>query len=394
MARKNDSKEELRAALAEAQKRIGQLEALESQCELTRQRELQQNRFLHHVIESLPHPFYVLDAADYTIKLANSAAGFGELSQNTTCYALTHRRSSPCGGSDHSCPLQVIKETGKPVILEHVHYNSEGRPRNVEVHASPVFDEAGNVVQIIEYSLDITERKQLEDELKNYAEKIKLFAYSISHDIKSPVIGINGLTRLLHRQYRDNLDERAKRYCDQILKASEQVLTLIEEINAYIKAREWPLSVEVVDLEEVLRTVRGEFDIILRDRQISWYEPEPKSIPGIRADKTCMLRVFRNLVDNALKYGGEQLSEIRIGYEKMGDFHTFSVRDNGAGIQREACQRIFELFERHESVRGTEGTGLGLAIVKEIAEKHGGRAWVDSDPGVGATFFISLSKDL
>ncbi len=352
----------------------------------------QQNEFLRNVLESLPHPFYVLDAETYVIKMANSAARFGPLTPTTTCYALTHRRSSPCTEPEHTCPLAVVKQTRKPVTVEHVHFDRDGNPRDYEVHGYPIFDQQGNVVQMIEYSLDITERKQMEKALQENAEKIKLFAYSISHDLKSPLIGIHGLVRLLCKRYDEYLDERGKSFCSQILKTSEHAVALVEEINAYIRAKEVALQFESMDPLEVLHMVREEFGALLGVRQIAWVEPE--SIPTIRADRQCMLRVFRNLVDNALKYGGNKLSRIEIGYQESGEFHTFLVKDNGVGIQQEDSDKIFEQFQRNETSRGVEGTGLGLAIVKTIVEKHRGRIWLESQPGVHTTFYISIARDL
>jgi len=122
--------------------------------------------FLNSVLESLTHPFYVIDANDYTIKLANYAARQGSLSEETTCYALTHKKSKPCKGAEHPCPIKEVKKTKKPVILEHIHYDKSGNSRNVEIDAYPIFDETGNVIQIIEYTLDITERKLAEEELR------------------------------------------------------------------------------------------------------------------------------------------------------------------------------------------------------------------------------------
>jgi signal transduction histidine kinase len=100
-------------------------------------------------------------------------------------------------------------------------------------------------------------------------------------------------------------------------------------------------------------------------------------------------------VDNALKYGGKDLGKIRVGYEQSAEYHIFFVSDNGAGITEENRQKIFGVFQRQESsTQAPEGTGLGLAIVREIAEKHCGKAWVESEPGRGATFFFSLSRSL
>ncbi len=124
------------------------------------------NKFLNNILESLTHPFYVIDANDYTIKMANSATSSGRLKEDTTCFAFTHNRDVPCGGEEHSCPLKEIKKTKKPVTIEHIHHDGGGKERYVEVHGYPIFDSRGNVTGIIEYSLDITKRKKAEEELK------------------------------------------------------------------------------------------------------------------------------------------------------------------------------------------------------------------------------------
>jgi len=373
----------LAKANAELRAEIGEREKAEQKIK-------EQNKFLNHVIESLPHPFYVLDARDFTIKMANSAAG--EMTANTTCYVLTHHRSLPCDGLEHQCPLQEVKKTKKAVIVEHIHYDRDGNPRNVEVHGYPIFDESGEVMQMIEYSLDITERKRLEEELQNNAEKIKLFAYSISHDIKSPIIGVHGLVELLSKKYGTFLDETGKKYCEQILKASRQVLALVEELNIFIRSKETRLNFDLISVKELLETIRNEFSPLLDLRRIRWVEPD--LLPTLKADKMSLLRVFRNLVENALKYGGANLSEIRIGYEPSDTAHVFSVRDNGVGIKLKDCESIFEWFHRNQTSRGTEGSGLGLAIVKELVIKHGGAVWAKPNESGGAAFYFSISKDL
>ena len=132
-----------------------------------------QTEFLNLVLESLSHPFYVIDVETYTITLANSAAQMGQLSGRSTCYALTHRRDTPCQSDEHPCPLEIIKRTRKPAVVEHIHFNKDGQPRNVEVHAYPIFDDNGKFSKMIEYSLDITERKQMEKALKDSEIKFR-----------------------------------------------------------------------------------------------------------------------------------------------------------------------------------------------------------------------------
>ncbi len=131
-----------------------------------------QNQFITTVFESLRHPFYVIDASDYTIRMANSAAHSGEFPETATCYAITHRRTTPCGDAGHLCPMEEIKRTGKPVVVEHTHYDKEGVPRVFEVHGHPIFDDEGKVAQIIEYTLDVTERNQAEMALRERTHEL------------------------------------------------------------------------------------------------------------------------------------------------------------------------------------------------------------------------------
>jgi signal transduction histidine kinase len=121
---------------------------------------------------------------------------------------------------------------------------------------------------------------------------------------------------------------------------------------------------------------------------------EPSFFPEIMGDELRLIRAFRNLLDNALKYGGEGLSEIRFAYEESENHHIFSVTDNGVGIKAEDMKRLFHFFQRLETSSRTEGSGMGLAIVKEAAKKHLGDVWVESAPHGGATFYFSISKRL
>lgn len=239
---------------------------------------------------------------------------------------------------------------------------------------------------------DITERKRAEEALKKSSEKIKLLAYSVSHDLKNPAIGICGLTKLLHKHYRDILDEKGKNYCDNILKASEQIAELVGNINIYISTKEMPLSIETVQPRELLQMVRDEFSAQLDVHQIRWLQGE--NMPEIKADRLSMLRILRNLVENALKHGGDDLTEVSIEYERSDEFHILSVSNDGVPIMLEDPGSLFRPFQRHETSKGVEGTGLGLAIVKELAEQHGGMVQVESGPEKGVTFRIFISRYL
>jgi PAS domain S-box-containing protein len=303
--------------------------------------------------------------------------------------------------------------------------------RNYRIISSPIHNEAGQITAAIEMVEDCTERKRDEESLARYrnhleemvaertrelqrmnhelsneiqerkraeealarsSEKIKLFAYSISHDLKSPAVAIEGLCRLLDKRYRHLFDDRGQSYCEQIIRTASQLVELTGKINTYVSASNTSPLFEEVDLQEILRDLKAEFSCQLKERRIAWIEPE--HAPGLMADRLDLLRILRNLVDNSLKYGGERLSEISFGYHVEGDRHVLTVSDNGAGLLSEADDKIFDLFHRQSGARQTEGSGLGLAIVRELADQHGGEVKAIRRPQGGVSFQVSLAADL
>ena len=228
--------------------------------------------------------------------------------------------------------------------------------------------------------------------LKEKTETIKFFAYTVSHDFKSPVTGIYGITRLLREKYGHILDEKGREYCDQIMKTAEHMVAVVEKLNAYIKTKEDLFNFERIKVKEVIETSRNQFATVFKQRRIRWSEPEV--LPEIVADKLALSSVFRNFIDNSLKYGGDDLCEIKIGYKEDESFHIFSFSDDGIGMKAGDDAEIFKVFKRNETSKGTDGSGLGLAIVTEIAKSHQGRVWVDTGTQKGMTFHISISKAL
>ncbi len=224
--------------------------------------------------------------------------------------------------------------------------------------------------------------------LREKKETIKFFAYSISHDLKSPAVGIYALTKRLQEKYGHRFDEKGKAHCEHIMKSAEKMTVLVEKINTYITTKESPLEMENVNVKEITEEIREQFCSKLDTRGIKWSEPD--ILPEITADRLSILRVFQNFVENALKYGGKDLLNIGIRHKERDGFHIFSFSDDGVGIKGENKENIFELFHRNETSRGTTGSGLGLAIVKEIVERHGGEVWVDLDTIKGTTFYVSI----
>ena len=283
-----------------------------------------------------------------------------------------------------------IKSGPSELELRIIH--RDGTTRWIGHLCQPVFDAQGLFLGRRGSNRDITYRKKAETALEESSQKLKFFAYSVAHDLKSPAIGVYGLTKRLSKHAKDVLDEKGRTYCDQILKVSEHIAALVEKINIYIATKEAAPMIETINIAEILRMLKDEFSSQLSLRGIDLLAPE--SEVEIEADRLSILRILRNLIDNALKYGGENLTRISIGYEDSESLHIFSVSDNGKGLKEADAKKIFGLFQRNETSRGVEGAGLGLAIVKEIAEQHGGRVWVEPSGKRGITFYVSISKNL
>lgn len=363
---------------------------------LSEEKERQQNEFVNHVLESLTHPFYVIDASDYRVLMANSAAQWSPSSEKTTCYALTHGRTRPCDSVRHPCPIEEVKKTKAPVTVEHVHYDRDGNARDVEVHAYPIFDAEGNVVQILEYGLDITERKRVEAEredlirqLETSNEDLKMFGSAVSHDLRSPLITIRGFLRLVQRDADSGNIERLKtslRVIDETAAKMERLLDKLQEL-AIIGRVENPA--EVLPLAQVAHEVVGLLAGRIADSGAQ-VEINP-NLPTLYGDRFRLLQVLQNLIENAIKFRdvGNPL-RIEVGVRRDDGDTVLYVKDNGIGIDPQHQETIFGLFDRLD--KDVEGIGFGLALVKRIVELHRGRVWVESSGhGHGSTFCFTWS---
>jgi PAS domain S-box-containing protein len=365
----------------------------------------QQTEFLETVIQSLTFPFYVIDANDYTIKMANSEVGIGDLTGTETCHAITHKSASPCNSDEHPCPLEEVKKTGKPVTIEHIHYDMEGNPRNMQVHGYPVFDDNGNVVQMIEFSFDITERKRVHAELEAAKEAAEAasqakseFLANMSHEIRTPMNGVIGMIELALGA---GLNDEQKEYINAARESAASMLGVISNILDFskIEARSLDLDEKDFNLRRSVERTVVPIDAHARIKGLEFsYHIEPEVPEELRGDPMRLRQVISNLLDNAVKFTPKGKVSLNVslakGYPAMEDSVVllFIISDTGIGIPKEKTESIFMSFTQADSSSTREygGAGLGLAICREIVMMMGGEISLKSKLGEGSTFYFTV----
>lgn len=229
------------------------------------------------------------------------------------------------------------------------------------------------------------------DEIQKKRDELEFFAYTISHDLKSPSVGIVGLIRSMMEKYGDTMHAEVRSRCQTIRKAAEHISKLVTDINEYITASKAAFKIEKVDIKRIIHHIHEEVADVLEQRNITW--SEPSATPEIVVDELAVTRVFRNIISNALKHGGEELTKITIGFAETDRTYVFSFNNDGTTIGRQDSEAIFQVFRRLPASRQIEGSGLGLAIVRDIVEGWGGKVWVESNLSAGTTFYVSIPRN-
>ena len=253
---------------------------------------------------------------------------------------------------------------------------------------------------------DITEKKDLEEENRIWHEKLEekvkqrttelelankeleAFSYSVSHDLRTPLRAISGYSMMLKEDYAENLDTEAARIINAIIANSGKMGELIDDLLSFSRMGRLTAIYDHVSMERLVREALHE--LIPPDL---FYTINIRKLPTCKGDPNMLRQVWVNLISNAIKYSSKAaLPTIEIGSDGKGDFHTYYVKDNGAGFEMKYAGKLFGVFQRLHRSDEFEGTGLGLALAKRIIGKHGGEIWGQGQLNSGSTFSFSIPK--
>jgi signal transduction histidine kinase/putative methionine-R-sulfoxide reductase with GAF domain len=320
---------------------------------------------------------------------------------------------------------QTLLEQGEPVLIKNL---AESLPGVVDAHARklagallahPVtsrervigvlyawWEEARDisrhdqqvVVTIASQAASVIENARMYEEsivntrqLEKVNEELESFVFTVSHDLKSPIASIQGFSSILLDEYKQHLDETAQHYLERIQINANQMERLIADLLDLSRIGRVVNPFEEVPALDIINHALTDFAYPLEEKKIRLHIQE--DMPVIWCDPQRLSQVFTNLIGNAIKFTGNQPQpQIEIGCDDKGSHVLFFVKDNGIGIDEKYHEKIFGLFQGLHNLKGAGGTGVGLTIVRRIVDNHGGKVWVESSEGNGATFYFTLPK--
>jgi PAS domain S-box-containing protein len=361
----------------------------------------QQEKLLRQILEILPVGVYLADCQGH-IYQANQAGqaiwagvrnvapdGYGEYK------GWWPETGAPIGA--HEWALARAVEKGETSIDEIIEIEAFDGTRKMILNSGiPIRSEAHAITGALAVIQDITELWRTREalarkarELERSNAELQQFAYVTSHDLQEPLRTVASYVQLLQRRYRGQLDAKADQFIQMAVDGSSRMQQLINDLLSYSRVGTQAKPLVPTDCNQVLAVSLVNLQAALAENAALVTHDE---LPCVNGDEVQLIQLFQNLIGNALKFRGEGPTRVHVTWRPDGRDCLFSVSDNGLGIEPQYAERIFVIFQRLHSRSEYAGTGIGLAICKRIVERHGGRIWVDSALGQGATFCFTLPR--
>ncbi|MCK4889445.1 MAG: PAS domain S-box protein, partial [Candidatus Aminicenantes bacterium] len=380
-----------------------------------------QQDFFKIAINALTHPFYIIDINTHKVILMNNASEKFIESENQYCYSITHNRRSPCDDKTHPCPIEKIKKTKKPVTVEHVHTDDSGKKVIHEVHGFPIMNENGDLIQLIEYCIDITERKESEKQaLKQQEEFIRadklislgILVSGVAHEINNPNNSILLNSQFLAKVWQDiipildrtveddpslriggikyeRLKQKTPELFSGISESSARIREIVEDLKRFSR-KDLPEKRSQVDVNSVVKSAVNLMSGYIKKSTNNFILKPGNNLPLIWANFQKIEQVLINLIQNSCQAVTSVSDEILISTKfnpKEGEI-VITVKDEGVGIKKNDLKYITEPF--FTTKREIGGTGLGLSVSEKIINDHKGKLLFSSEPGSGTIVEIFI----
>ena len=371
----------------------------------------QTNAQLEGILGSIPEPVMVIDEDGHLVKSNN-------------VFERRHLTTAPGTLGQYYPVVDVFTEDGHPVPPEmwplnraikgerisgltlRLTFSNGGPPRFYRYSANPIYDRNGRVTHAVVVFFDVTDNRLAEEEIRRLNvdledrvrrrtaeleaanKELEAFAYSVSHDLRTPLRGIDGWSLALVEDYASQLDERAHGYVDRLRAETQRMGTLIDDLLQLSRVTRSEMATDAVDLTLIARRIAARLAEANSGRRIEFTIAGGLAASG---DARLLEIALDNLFGNAVKFTGPR-AEARISFgraEGEGE-RPFHVRDNGVGFDMAFAGTLFGAFQRLHRASEFPGTGIGLATVQRIIHRHGGRVWAEAEPGRGATFYFTL----
>lgn len=318
----------------------------------------------------------------------------------TACFKLINRETRR--PVENPAARVLLDGTIKGLANHTLLITRDGTEIPIDDTAAPIKDDRGNVTGAVLVFRDIKEREKAETELHQTYEKLKektlqleasnkeleSFSYSVSHDLRAPLRGIDGFSGMLMKDLGNDLNSEQKRKFDVIRRNTVQMGQLIDDLLAFSRIGRTSLMRIPIEMGNLIDRVIEQLRSIEPERKV---EIRKKDMPACAGDPDLIKQVWANLISNALKFTRHRRETlIEIGGKSEVDWITYWVKDNGIGFDMRYYDKLFEVFQRLHSDADFEGTGVGLANVKKIIIRHYGKVWAEGKVGKGATFYFSL----